>query len=83
GLDEIVWKGPETFAEVDAILKAHASPPGPSTLADGVNINRLFAGDTVEEIIERLKEDHSEWAERTLEILAGKSPTTLKIALRA
>ncbi len=83
GLDEVAWKGLRTFDEVAAILSAHAAPPGPANLAEGINLDRLFAGNSVEAIIARLRDEHSEWAERTLQILAGKSPTTLKIALRA
>ncbi len=83
GLDEIDTFGPETFAAVGKLLKECASPPGPASLADGVNIDRLFAGDKVETIVERLGEDVSDWSQRAREVILGKSPTSLKLTLKA
>lgn len=45
-------------------------------------INRLFAGETMEEICEALKKDGSEWAVKQLEIIQKMSPTSLKVSLR-
>jgi enoyl-CoA hydratase len=45
-------------------------------------INRLFAFDTVEEILAAIWADGSDWAAAQAEILARKCPTTLKVALR-
>lgn len=45
-------------------------------------INHCFAGDSVEEIMKRLKEDGSEWAEKTLKTLSKMSPTSLKVSLK-
>lgn len=45
------------------------------------DIDRLFSGDTVEEIFEALRQDRSEWALKQLEILRKMSPTSLKLGL--
>lgn len=45
-------------------------------------INRLFAGETMEDICEALKKDGSEWAVKQLEIIQKMSPTSLKVSLR-
>lgn len=43
-------------------------------------IDNCFSGDTVEEIINRLKKDNSEWAQGVIETLGKMSPTSLKVA---
>lgn len=45
-------------------------------------IDRCFGADTVEEIVERLRADGSEWAQQTLKLLAPTSPLSLKVTLR-
>lgn len=47
-------------------------------------IDRCFGFNTVEEIIEALEKEteHKEWAQKTLETLSGRSPTSLKVTLR-
>jgi enoyl-CoA hydratase len=45
-------------------------------------IARLFASDRLEEILAALRTDGSEWAKKELQTIAGKSPTTCKVALR-
>tara|TARA_B100001123_G_C15272093_1_gene1010707 strand:- start:584 stop:1657 length:1074 start_codon:yes stop_codon:yes gene_type:complete len=44
-------------------------------------IDKCFSADSVEEIIDRLREDKSEFGEQALEMLASKSPTSLKVTL--
>ncbi|XP_044002659.1 3-hydroxyisobutyryl-CoA hydrolase, mitochondrial-like [Aphidius gifuensis] len=46
-------------------------------------INYCFSGDTVEEIIKRLKEDNSTWAQKVIQTLEESSPTSLKITLES
>ncbi len=46
-------------------------------------MTRLFAGDRVETIRDALLSDGSDWARAQAEALAGKSPTSLKVTLRA
>ena len=63
-------------------------PPASPVLGPGLRrderekIDRLFAFDTVEEIVEALRTDGSDWARTQADILAKKCPTTLKVALR-
>ncbi|NWY02724.1 HIBCH protein, partial [Nothoprocta ornata] len=45
-------------------------------------INSLFSGATMEEIVEKLKQDGSAFAIKQLETLQKMSPTSLKLALR-
>ncbi|MFI4976908.1 MAG: enoyl-CoA hydratase/isomerase family protein [Caulobacterales bacterium] len=46
------------------------------------DIDRLFAGETVETIVAQLRADGSDWAREQLAIIAGKSPLSVKVALR-
>ncbi|KAJ6184714.1 hypothetical protein N7519_006015 [Penicillium mononematosum] len=47
-------------------------------------IDRCFGFNTMEEIIQALENEteHKEWAQKTLETLSGRSPTSLKVTLR-
>jgi len=76
-------------AAVEACLRRFAAAPDPSLLAAlKPAIDRCFAGDTVEGILEALAaeasagEAHAEWAAETRADLLTKSPTSLKITLR-
>lgn len=46
------------------------------------DIQRVFAGQSVEEILSGLEADNSQWARDTARTLRSKSPTSLKIAYR-
>src|SRR3954447_928270 len=68
---------------VEAVLARFAGDPGPSPLRDlRPAIDRNFAGDTVERILDALAADGSDWALKTRAGLLTKSPTSLKITLR-
>jgi len=70
-------------ADPTAALDAAASDPGPAPLEPHLaDIQRLFAGDSVEAIFAALGDDASDWAKAQLETLKAKSPQTLKVALR-
>ncbi|XP_059621093.1 3-hydroxyisobutyryl-CoA hydrolase, mitochondrial isoform X2 [Phlebotomus argentipes] len=43
-------------------------------------INECFSGATVEEILQRLRKDNSEWAQGILKTLAKMSPTSMKVS---
>jgi enoyl-CoA hydratase len=67
---------------VDALLGAFAEPVGQVT--HRAAINRLFAGDRVEDILDRLDSEtgaEREWAAKTAATIRAKSPTSLKLAL--
>jgi enoyl-CoA hydratase len=66
--------------EIEAILRPYAAAARP--LARQAEINRLFAGATLEEILAALAADGGEWAAETLAMLRSKSPQACKVALR-
>jgi enoyl-CoA hydratase len=70
---------------VDAVLGAFADAPGQGPIvAHKSEIDRLFAHDTVEDILAALDADAtrgSDWARKTAATIRAKSPTSLKIAL--
>jgi enoyl-CoA hydratase len=71
---------------VDATLAAFAEPVGDGPMASKYALlDRLFAGDRVEDILERLDGetgDAAEWAQTTAAAIRTKSPLSLKIALK-
>lgn len=73
---------------VDAVLSAFAEPAGQGPImARRAVIDRLFAGDRVEAILEALDGEASstgsdaEWAGKTAALMRTKSPMSLKLAL--
>jgi enoyl-CoA hydratase len=91
-LDELVTALATAKAErslIDDMLDSQAVDPGPAPLeALRPAIDRCFAGDTVEAILDALATEaasggaHAVWAEETRAGLLTKSPTSLKITLR-
>jgi enoyl-CoA hydratase len=70
---------------VDAIIGAFAEPaePGPVTARGGA-IDRLFAGDRIEDILARLDGElgeDAEWAHAMAATVRGKAPFSLKVTL--
>ncbi|HTQ15047.1 MAG TPA: enoyl-CoA hydratase/isomerase family protein [Rhizomicrobium sp.] len=45
-------------------------------------IDRVFAKDSVEQILDALDAEHTDWARDTAKIIRTKSPTSLKVAFR-
>jgi enoyl-CoA hydratase len=73
---------------VDALLSAFAEPAGEgSIMAQRAAIDRLFAGDSVDRILEALDGEASSgsadaaWAAKTTALMRTKSPLSLKLAL--
>ncbi|KAM3917067.1 3-hydroxyisobutyryl-CoA hydrolase, mitochondrial [Leptodactylus fuscus] len=68
---------------LDAYHKETAADDHPFILDEHLDkINSLFSGNSVEEIIENLKQDDSSFAHNQLKILSKMSPTSLKITFR-
>src|SRR5947209_9485850 len=65
---------------VDAVLAAFAEPAAQGTVHRH-EIDRLFVGDRVEDILDRLDVAGDEWAAKTAGTMRAKSPLSLKIAL--
>jgi len=69
---------------VGEVLKTFTQQPGRSRLADrAADIDRIFAGDSLEAILARLEESNLDWSEGTRRALAQKSPKALKLACAA
>ena len=67
---------------VDALLAAFAEPPGEGpVMARRPAIERLFAGDRVEDILSHLDAAGDDWSKAAAATIRAKSPTSLKIAL--
>jgi enoyl-CoA hydratase len=73
---------------VDAVLAAFAEPAGEGpVMARRATIDRVFAGDTVEQILVALNREaasgsaDAEWAGKTAALMRTKSPLSLKLAL--
>jgi enoyl-CoA hydratase len=68
---------------IGALLAANAAEgERPGAIDHQDDIDRLFAGDTVEAIVAALIADASEWALAQAAILKTKSPLSMKVALR-
>ncbi|MFD7256094.1 enoyl-CoA hydratase/isomerase family protein [Streptomyces sp. NPDC059874] len=71
-------------APVAEVLPRYAATPPPGELAERrAWIDRCYAADTVEEIVERLFADGDPAAKETAETILAKSPTALKTTLAA
>src|SRR4029077_1828440 len=73
---------------VDAVLAAFSEPPGEGPVVQRkATIDRLFAGDMVENILAALDREavsgsgNAEWARKTAATIRTKSPLSLKLAL--
>ena len=73
----------KTFADVDEAIQQYAGKADPETLAMHRGaIDRHFLQTTVEDVVESLKADPTDWAQKQAAIIATKSPTSLKICHR-
>jgi len=67
----------------EAILTEFEGDAGRPTIAQHQDeIARLFSGDSVEEIFDRLEKADTDWAREQLKVLSTKSPQTMKVAFR-
>ncbi len=68
---------------IDDILKTYRADAGKAPLVSfEQDLNRLFVGESVEQICEFLDADSSDWGKAQLATLQTKSPQTLKVAFR-
>ena len=68
---------------VNDLLKSFMGDPGTAPLAaHRESIDRCFAGDSVESILENLEREDTDWAREQIAMLAHKSPTALKLTFR-
>jgi enoyl-CoA hydratase len=83
------WRAGDERRQIEEALAAFAAQPGaPPLAARRAAIERCFAGDTVETILDDLAREAAvggadgEWAAQTRAGLMAKSPTSLKVTLR-
>ena len=82
-LDDIKARIAETPDRVEGILRTASTTPPPARIADNqVLLNRLFASDTLEDILAALEADPSPWAAKERDTIGAKSPQALKVSLR-
>ena len=68
---------------IDETLKKYRADAGKAPLVSfEQDLNRLFVGDSVEQIFEFLEADSSDWGKAQLAVMKTKSPQTLKVAFR-
>lgn len=74
----------ETPGDLDTAIRSLAplDPPPARLAGNAERIARLFASDTLEEILAALADDPSDWAAKELKAVVAKCPTTSKVALR-
>jgi enoyl-CoA hydratase len=76
----IDWRAGKEHAQVEAVLARYQENPGAPPLASSrARIDRCFAGDSVEAILEALAKEGSDWARETRAIIERASPISLKI----
>jgi enoyl-CoA hydratase len=69
--------------DIAGTLDAFAGDAGAAPLADIRDaVDRCFSADSVDGVIAALESRGDDWAARTLAAMAGKSPTSQKVALR-
>jgi enoyl-CoA hydratase len=82
-LDEAKERIAADPSRIDGILGQLGTTPPPARIDDNrVQIDRLFASDTLEDVMAALEQDGSDWAVRELATLRTKSPQAMKVSLR-
>ncbi|MBD5653758.1 MAG: enoyl-CoA hydratase/isomerase family protein, partial [Candidatus Eremiobacteraeota bacterium] len=83
-LDALVEEAPPDDAAIRTVIARFAGSPGIAPLTQYAPlIDRTFAHDTVEEILDALHRDGSAFALSTERQIGANSPTSLKLTLRA
>ena len=73
----------EDAGAIDTVLTEFEADAGEPPLArQRADVDRLFAGDSVEAIFDALEADGGEWAAAQLGVLRTKSPQAMKVAFR-
>ena len=82
-LDEVKAKICADPSQINEILnQASVTPPHAKIVEHLPDINRLFASDRLEDVLAALENDPSEWAQKQLSVMRGKSPLSCKVTLR-
>ncbi|MHA1543774.1 MAG: enoyl-CoA hydratase/isomerase family protein, partial [Alphaproteobacteria bacterium] len=79
-LEDLVKALADNALDVDAVLAEFFQDPGPGKLDPYLDkINDIFAKDSVEDVLEALEADGSEWALPWHRRLLKKAPTSMKV----
>jgi enoyl-CoA hydratase len=81
-LDDAKRRIAEGEAPGDVLDSLSAEVPEARLLAHREEINRLFASDTLEDVLAALQADGGAWAQAQLATLATKSPQAMKVSLK-
>ena len=82
-LGDMVDRLATTPQRVQGAIGAFTSPPSEPKIEQNLHhIGKLFAADRLEDILQALEEDQSEWAQTELATLRSKSPLSCKVSLR-
>jgi enoyl-CoA hydratase len=76
------WAAASAQKTAEDVTASFSKAPGEAPLAARQEqIDRIFSGETMEDIVAALEAETGDWAAETLATLAGRSPTSLKVAL--
>jgi enoyl-CoA hydratase len=67
--------------DISALERFSEAPPPSMLAAQQQNIDRIFSGETVAEILERLRAEDSEWARKSLDLIEKGSPLSALMIL--
>ncbi len=83
GLEDVKARIAAEPERLELILEEASAPPPSARIADNrERIDRLFAPDRLEDVIDALEQDGSDWAKAELVTLRCKSPQACKVSLR-
>ncbi len=83
GLEDVKARIAAEPERLELILEEASVPPPPARIAENrERIDRLFAPDRLEDVIDALEQDGSDWAKAELVTLRCKSPQACKVSLR-
>ena len=79
----LAWQEGQEWAQVDATLARHAGDAGPASLKQiERDIDRVFAGTSVEAIVANLEKESADWAKTVLIAIKRAAPLSLKLTFR-
>ncbi|HVV69140.1 MAG TPA: enoyl-CoA hydratase/isomerase family protein [Patescibacteria group bacterium] len=78
----VPWDDADLNATVQQVIKLFALPFSPSELSEYAPIiKQCFSQSSIEAILVALKQYHEPWAHETMQILATRSPLSLKVVM--
>jgi len=80
--EALIAKLAEGATPDDALKSLSDTVPGDFLTEHRAVIDRIFAGNSVEEILAALDTEHTDWADDTAKTIRSKSPTSLKVTFR-